>query len=128
MFWRVFCNYITIPINCFFTSGFQDVDRDEVEELIPSSCLLDVLVQLQVPSNPRDYPKIAKIMMNLSKTDFKFDVTWLSSHFHDIDQIWLQQSQVINSFHESSKVTGTAAGNGNQCTNDTVSVSLLADI
>ena len=59
----------------FFTSGFQDVDRDEVEELIPSSCLLDVLVQLQVPSNPREYPKIAKIMMNLSKNDFKFDVT-----------------------------------------------------
>ena len=83
-----------------FTSGFQDVDRDEVEELIPSGCLFDVLVQLQVPSNPEDYPKIAKIMMNLSKNDFKFDVTWLSSHFHDIDQIWLQQSQVLNRFYE----------------------------
>merc|ERR1712110_153849 len=60
------------------------------------SCLLDVLVQLEVPSNPRDYPKIAKIMMNLSKNDFKFDITWLSSHFHDIDEIWLQQSRIIS--------------------------------
>ena len=83
-----------------FTSGFQDVDRDEVEELIPSSCLLDVLVQLEVPSNPTDYAKVAKIMMNLSKNDFKFDVTWLSSHFHDIDQIWQQQSRVLNRFYE----------------------------
>ena len=34
--------------------------------------------------------------MNLSKQDFKFDVTWLSSHFHDLDQLWLRQSQIIN--------------------------------
>ena len=35
-------------------------------------------------------------MMNLSKQDFKFDVTWLSSHFHDLDQLWIQQSQIIS--------------------------------
>ena len=33
--------------------------------------------------------------MNLTRENFEFDVTWISSHFHNLNDLWIRQSEVI---------------------------------
>merc|ERR550519_1086346 len=74
---------------------FDDVDPEDVEELVPNDCKLEVIVKLSVgPENPAT---VSHVWFNLRKQDFEFDTTWFSSHFHDLDKVWSQQSSVLSS-------------------------------
>lgn len=75
---------------------FRDVDVDDVEEAVSSNCLLPVVVQLIAPKYPEDnFAKVSQVFVHLQREDFRFDVTWFSSHFHNLDLLWEEQEVLI---------------------------------
>ena len=72
---------------------FQDVDLEDVEEIVPNTCKFNITVQLSV-SEKRG--KVSKVFMGLKKEEFQFDATWFTSHFHDLDQLWKQQQEILS--------------------------------
>ena len=76
-------------------SILQDVDEDEVAELISSSCLKNITAQLIVPMLPArrmnnqqtDLPKMEQLHVQMERSQFKYDITWFSQHFHELDQV-----------------------------------------
>ena len=82
----------------------QDVDEDEVAELISSSCRKNVTAQLIVPMlpaaarrrlNQTDLPKLEKLHVQMEESQFKYDVTWFSQHFHELDQVKKASSPIL---------------------------------
>ena len=87
---------------------FQDVDEDEVAELLSTSCKKNVTAQLTVPMLPSsaagrrpsggsgsnnqtgagvDSPRLEELHVHMDEAMFKYDVTWFSQHFHELDQV-----------------------------------------
>jgi len=74
---------------------FDDVDLEDVEDLVPSNCTFEVNVLLSI--GPGNNANVTNVLFNLDRYDFEFDTTWISSHFHDLDQVWSQQEAVLTS-------------------------------
>lgn len=69
---------------------------EDVEEIVPALCKFPVVVQLSAPVFPsEDRARVRQVFLKLSKDEFEFDATWLTSHFHDLDQLWAKQSQIL---------------------------------
>ena len=67
-----------------------------MEEIIPNTCLFKIIVQLRVSLKRSDSQAVVNnIFMNLTRENFEFDVTWISSHFHNLNDLWIKQSKVI---------------------------------
>ena len=66
---------------------------------MPSDCKFKVVVQLSVPKYPTEdqqqRAKVVRVVMRLKQEEFKFDITWFTSHFHDLDELWKNQSGEI---------------------------------
>lgn len=75
---------------------FDDVDLEDVEEIVPDECQFQVIVQLEVPMFPSEKrAKVSNISFSLKRRDFDFDVTWITSHFHDLEQLWTNQRSIL---------------------------------
>lgn len=75
---------------------FDDVDLEDVEEIVPDECKFEIIVQLQAPMYPsEERAKVGNISLALRRRDFDFDVTWITSHFHDLDQLWSSQRKIL---------------------------------
>ena len=69
---------------------------EDVEEIVPGECKFQVVVQLSVPLFPTENrAKVRQVFFSLQKTEFDFDATWFTSHFHDLDQIWAKQREIL---------------------------------
>ena len=66
-----------------------------MEELVPNDCELEVIVELSV--GPENEATVKDVWFDLRKQDFEFDTTWFSSHFHDLDKVWIKQRSVLSS-------------------------------
>ena len=66
-----------------------------MEELVPNDCELEVIVELSV--GPENQATVKDVWFDLRKQDFEFDTTWFSSHFHDLDKVWIKQRSVLSS-------------------------------
>ncbi|TRY79983.1 hypothetical protein TCAL_05143 [Tigriopus californicus] len=74
---------------------FRDVDVDEVEETLPPDCFLPIRVWFQVPMHStKILPRILLVHVALHRPDFKYDVTWISKHFHNLDLLWAEESEL----------------------------------
>lgn len=72
------------------------MDEEDVDEMVPASCKLQVTVQLSVPVYPTEgRAKVYNVLLSLQKPAFQFDVTWFTSHFHNLDDLWANQELLI---------------------------------
>ena len=86
------------------TAIFNDVDEEEVEEVISSDCFYKVSVDLTTPVSLRDrygQPRITDVKVILNRDEFKYDATWLTEHFHDLERLWTAEKSAIANKIES---------------------------
>eukprot|EP00095_Tigriopus_kingsejongensis_P010964 snap_masked-scaffold129_size324999-processed-gene-2.2 protein:Tk10964 transcript:snap_masked-scaffold129_size324999-processed-gene-2.2-mRNA-1 annotation:"hypothetical protein SPN3US_0162" len=71
---------------------FQDVDVDEVEKNIAPNCAIPIKVFIEIPiKSTKMLPKVHQVTLELRRSEFKYDVTWFSKHFHNLDMLWEEQ-------------------------------------
>ncbi len=70
----------------------MDVDEDEVEAIIEQDCWQSVLLQVTVPIHASDgQPEVTSVEVDLERRNYKFDATWFTSHFHNLEGLWEKQ-------------------------------------
>ena len=83
----------------------QDVEEHEVDNFLPVSCQLLARVNLKIPihgpnilnnTSYRNTQAITSILItNFNRNQFKYDATWFTKQFHNLDAIWLIQKNIL---------------------------------
>lgn len=76
------------------------MDEEEVDEVVPKDCGVAIAVTLTVPTKLDEQKllfrsKVNNVSVSLERQTFKYDTTWFTQHFHDLDLMFEQQQRLV---------------------------------